>query len=270
MSGPRDWSPDEPRRPGVIRRLLPTALAFVIIFGGLVYLRGDLQELIGTAPGSPRSAAATHRVYTETGPIDGRCDGLPKNLDADTGRTLNALSRCLDRMWAATLDQADIDYARPDEVRLVGDPGEAVCGKDDHDWAGIYCPEERVVNVLVEGGGAFPMMFTLAHEYAHHVQEISGIADQRGSEVFDEAWSRRLELQADCLAAATLRSIGPRLLREQRRLAEGDTGTADEQEAGHRQSHGSGASSAAWMLRGQREGTVRACNTWSAPEDRVS
>ncbi|MDP9860743.1 MULTISPECIES: neutral zinc metallopeptidase [Streptosporangium] len=270
MNGPRDWPAGGPRRRGAIRRTLPAALAFAIILGGLAYLGGDLQALIGTAPGSPRSAAATHRLYEESGPVDGRCDTLPPDPDADVGRTLRALSRCLDRMWAATLAEADLDYARPGEVRLVDRPREAACGTDDHGWAGIYCPEGRVVNVLVEEGRAFPMMFTLAHEYAHHVQEISGIADRRGSEVFDEAWSRRLELQADCLAAAALRTVGPILLREQRRwLARGGE-EADGRQAESRESHGSGASSAAWMLRGQKEGTVRACNTWSAPADQVS
>ncbi|MEU9831060.1 neutral zinc metallopeptidase [Streptosporangium sp. NPDC048047] len=272
MSGPRDWSPGEPRRPGVIRRVLPIALAFAVIAGGTVYLRGDLRSLIGTAPGSPRSAAATHRLYAATRPVGGRCAGLPRDLDARAGVTLRALARCLDRMWAASLAEAGVEYTPPSELRLVRVPADAACGKEDHDWAGIYCPRDRVVNVLVQGGDGrtAPMMFTLAHEYAHHVQEVSGIADRRGSETFDEAWSRRLELQADCLAAAALRVVGPRLLRDQRRLAAADAGDADGPAASYRQSHGSGASSAAWIARGQRTGTVGACNTWGVPAKQVS
>ncbi|GAA2865951.1 hypothetical protein GCM10010517_25350 [Streptosporangium fragile] len=268
MNGPRDWEAHEPRRAGVIRRVLPTALAFVVILSGLAYLRGDLRELIGTAPGSPHSAAATHRLY-ETGPVDGRCETLPEEIDADIRATLRTLTGCLDRMWAATLAQADLAYSPPAEVRLVATPEEAACGIEDYDWAGIYCPDGRVVNVLVEDRRAFPMMFTLAHEYAHHVQEISGIAGRRGPEVFDEAWSRRLELQADCMAAATLRIVEPRRLRNLSRLAGQDSGTQS-QEPAYRQSHGSGANSARWMRRGQQAGTVEACNTWAAPAEQVS
>ncbi|MBB2909906.1 hypothetical protein FHS43_001152 [Streptosporangium becharense] len=271
MNGPRDWRAREPRRAGVIRRMLPTALAFAVVVAGLGYLHGDLRELLGTAPGSPRSALATHRVY-DTGPVQARCDTLPRDIDADIRVTLRALTGCLDRMWAATLAQADIDYTPPEEVRLVGTPEEAACGIDDYDWAGIYCPGDRVVNVLVEDRRAFPIMFTLAHEYAHHVQEVSGIADQRGPEMFDEAWSRRLELQADCMAAATLRIVEPTRLRDLRRLAgaaDGDPGAAGQEEA-YRQSHGSGANSARWMARGERAGTVGACNTWAAPAEQVS
>ncbi|WP_329090909.1 neutral zinc metallopeptidase [Streptosporangium sp. NBC_01469] len=270
MVGPRDWEAREPRRPGMVRRVLPTLLAFAVIVGGLAYLGGDLRELLGTAPGSPLSAAAKHRLYEETGPVGGRCGTLPKDLDADVTASLRALTGCLERMWAATLARADIDYEPPGEVRLVAAPEEAACGIDDYDWAGIYCPEPRVVNVLVEGERAFPMMFTLAHEYAHHVQEVSGIADQRGSEAFDEAWSRRLELQADCLAAVTLRNAAPRRLENLRRLAGRGSGAEDGAEAGYRQSHGSGASSAEWMRRGQEGGTVGSCNTWGAPAEQVS
>ncbi|MET8047046.1 neutral zinc metallopeptidase [Streptosporangium sp. NPDC005286] len=270
MGGPRDWEAYEPRRPGMIRRVLPMLLAFAVILGGLAYLGGDLRELLGTAPGSPRSAAATHRLYEETGPIDARCGTLPGNLDADARASLKALAGCLDRMWADTLARAGIDYAPPEEVRLIAVPEAAACGIDDYDWAGIYCPDSHVVNVLVEDEPAFPMMFTLAHEYAHHVQEVSGIADQRGSEAFDEAWSRRLELQADCLAAATLRIATPRRLENLRGFAGHDSGAEDGAEAGYRQSHGSGASSAEWMRRGQEGGTVASCNTWGAPAERVS
>nr|BFE87107.1 hypothetical protein GCM10020093_097080 [Planobispora longispora] len=169
-------------------------------------------------------------------------------------------------------------------------PEEAACGTEDFDWAGIYCGGEAVVNVLVEGGPddgsgdgsddgsddgsgdgeVFPVMFTLAHEYAHHVQAIVGISAQDGSEVFDEAWSRRLELQADCLAAAALRDVQPYLLNDLRRsLAHGtETDATEEDAAEQRASHGSSRSGALWMLRGQREGTVGACNTWKAPEGR--
>ncbi|WP_326636466.1 neutral zinc metallopeptidase [Streptosporangium sp. NBC_01755] len=270
MGGPRDWEAYEPRRPGMIRRVLPTLLAFAVISGGLVYLGDDLRELLGTAPGSPRSVAAKHRLYEETGPIDARCGTLPRNLDADARASLKALSGCLDRMWAVTLAKAGIDYAAPEEVRLIAASEEAACGIDDYDWAGVYCPDSHVVNVLVEDERVFPMMFTLAHEYAHHVQEVSGIADQGGSEAFDEAWSRRLELQADCLAAATLRIAAPRRLKSLRGFAGRDSGAEDDTEAAYRQSHGSGASRAEWMRHGQEGGTVAACNTWGAPAEQVS
>ena len=136
MNGARDWEAREPHRPGVIRRVLPTALAFAVVIGGLAYLGGDLRELLGTAPGSPRSAAATNRVYEETGPVDARCDTLPKDVDADPATSLRALSKCLDRMWAVTLEQAGLDYERPREVRLVATRDKAACGIEDHDGRG--------------------------------------------------------------------------------------------------------------------------------------
>ncbi|GAA3154889.1 hypothetical protein GCM10010466_52300 [Planomonospora alba] len=258
----------------MLRRTLPVALAFAVVLAGLVHFRDDLRELVGTAPGSGRSAPAVHRLYEMSGPVGGRCADLPGDLDADGEAALRALAGCLDRMWEAALGRAGLDYEPPSEMRLVGTPEEAACGIDDFDWSGIYCSGERVVNVLVERGGeereTFPMMFTLAHEYAHHVQQITGIADQSGPQVFDEAWSRRLELQADCLAAATLRDVHPYLLNDLRRSAAAQSDAVEEQAAAYRDSHGSGASSARWMLRGQKEGTMASCNTWKAPAEEVS
>ncbi|GHH68259.1 hypothetical protein GCM10017673_16690 [Streptosporangium violaceochromogenes] len=256
--------------PGVVRRTLPAALVFALALTALVLLRDDLRGLIGTVPGSPRSVSATHPLYRETGPVDARCDTLPENRDADVVGTLKTLSRCLDRMWATTLGEAGVGYERPGEVRLVSTPEEAACGTGDGDWAGIYCPDRRVVNVLVEGGQALPAMFTLAHEYAHHVQEVGGMADLLGPGGFDEAWSRRLELQADCLAAVTLRTVEPRVLETQRLLAVSDDAADDETAEGYRRSHGSGVSSAAWITRGQRDGTLAACDTWGVPAAEVS
>ncbi|MGC5012775.1 neutral zinc metallopeptidase [Streptosporangium sp. DT93] len=253
------------------RRTVPILLAFAIVVGGLAYFGDDLRELIGTAPGSPRSQAATHGLHERTEPIDARCATLPKDLDADPEASLTALGRCLDRMWTATLERAGTEYTPPDEVRLVTSPSESACGTDEHDWSGIYCSDSRVVNVLVEGDAVFPMMFTLAHEYAHHVQEVTGLSGRRGSEAFDEAWSRRLELQADCLAAATLRTVTPRRLERLRVLAGSrDDDADDDVRADHRRSHGSGASGAEWMRRGQESGSVAACNTWGVPAGQVS
>ncbi|MEU4829101.1 neutral zinc metallopeptidase [Streptosporangium sp. NPDC023615] len=265
--------PDRHARPvrRTVRRTLPVLLAFAVVLGGLAYFGDDLRELLGTAPGSPRSRAATHGLHERAEPIDARCAGLPKDLDADAEASLTAFGRCLDRMWTSTLDRAGTEYAPPEQVRLVTSPSRAACGTGEHDWAGIYCSDSRVVNVLVEDGAVFPMMFTLAHEYAHHVQEVTGLADRRGSETFDEAWSRRLELQADCLAAATLRTVAPRRLERLRALAGSrDADADDDVRADHRRSHGSGASGAEWMRRGQEEGSVAACNTWGAPAGQVS
>ncbi|MDF5752525.1 neutral zinc metallopeptidase [Spongiactinospora sp. TRM90649] len=255
-------------RRGVIRRLLPAAAAFALVLGVVVFFYPQLREVLGTEAGSPRSGAATHPLYSAS-PVPSHCE-LPKDRDADVRRTLGELSRCLDRMWTATLRAAGYEYEPPGEVNLVETAAESSCGRDDDGWAGIYCPETRSVNVLLDASWAFSDMFTLAHEYAHHVQEISGIADQNGSEIFDEAWSRRLELQADCMAAAAMREIDSEAVAMVRAAAGHPGADAEEAWAAHRKTHGSARNSAAWIKRGERQGTIGACNTWAAPQDQVS
>ncbi|GLW05133.1 hypothetical protein Misp01_02630 [Microtetraspora sp. NBRC 13810] len=285
----------------IVRRLLPAGLVFAVVLAGLAVFAPRLRVLLGTDPASATWGAAAHDLYA-TGPVVNRCD-LPANRDENPEATLRALAGCLDRAWARTMAQADREYEPPGEVNLIGSPAEAACGTDEYDWVGIYCPDTASVNVLMEDGKwVFASMFTLAHEYAHHVQEISGIASRRGPEAFDEAWTRRLELQANCMAAAALRGVDPagvRVVRESVAEAagaerdrgragatEGDAdggtdGDADGDADGgtdggtegateQERTHGSAASETAWLLRGERHGTVGACNTWAAPAAEVS
>lgn len=253
------------RRPSggrsLIRRLLPPALVFAVVLAALAVFHPRLREALGTTP-SPGPAVVTRELAAAGVVVVEGCD-LPRDRDAEVRRTLWRLARCLDDAWTATLRRVNRVYEPPADVNLVTSRAEASCGTEDSDWAGIYCPGNRTINVLVEQDWAFTAMFTLAHEYAHHVQEIVGISSA-GRE--DEAWSRRLELQADCLAAVMLREVDPGGLAVMRNAGEED----EERAVPERRTHGSARNSAEWIARGQREGTVAACDTWSASESEVS
>ncbi|MFD0665726.1 hypothetical protein [Thermocatellispora tengchongensis] len=54
----------EGSRRSLVRRLLPVALAFAAVIAGLALLAPHLRDALGTAPGSPRSGAATHPCTT--------------------------------------------------------------------------------------------------------------------------------------------------------------------------------------------------------------
>jgi len=234
-----------------------------VILAALAVFHPRLREVLGTTP-PPGPDVATRELAAVGVVVIERCE-LPHDRDADVRRTLWSLAGCLDDAWTTALRRVNRVYEPPVAVNLVASREEASCGAKDRDWAGIYCPGSRTINVLVEQDWAFTAMFTLAHEYAHHVQEIVGISgDGRG----DEAWSRRLELQADCLAAVMLREVDPGGLAVMRNA--GVSGEGEGHTLSERRTHGSAHNSAEWIARGQREGTVAACDTWSAPASEVS
>jgi uncharacterized protein len=131
------------------------------------------------------------------------------------------------------------------------------------------------------GGGDFAYSYVVAHEIGHHVQDLLGILDkvdnikQRVSQTQANAYSVRVELQADCLAGvwanhadakwkilqpgdvekalATAQAIGDdRLQTSARGYAVPDSFT-----------HGSAAERQKWLTAGLKSGDISNCDTFS-------
>ena len=195
----------------------------------------------------------------------------------------SGLMDCLDATWHPVLIGAAVPASSP-SINLAEHPGNTGCGNPEErsgDFTALYCPADETLYLPVDrlkevdGGRASSHLAILAHEYGHHVQELSGLL-LAASEQLDDVGadtpagrevSRRIELQANCFAGLFLAAVagrGP----VTRGLA--DQAVADFRNGGLSDTHGSRTHQAGWARTGYRGGTTAACNTWSAAPDEVS
>ena len=190
------------------------------------------------------------------------------------------------RVWTGLLGP---DYQ---EARLVLFRGavESGCGYAQAAMGPFYCPRDQRVYIdlgfyeeLRQRFGApgdFAQAYVLAHEIGHHVQTLLGIERQvrqlQGSRP-DRAndLSVLMELQADCFAGVWGHSTAQRRVLEQGDVEEGLNAAAaigddriQEMSTGDVRpeafTHGSSEQRVGWFRRGLEQGTVEACDTFSA------
>jgi predicted metalloprotease len=90
---------------------------------------------------------------------------------------------------------------------------EAGCGYANSAVGPFYCPEDQQVYIDMSffqelstrfgaQGGAFAEGYVVAHEYGHHIQDLTGVLDSSAgaSDTGPTSGAVLTELQADCLA----------------------------------------------------------------------
>jgi len=156
-----------------------------------------------------------------SGLLGGTGQGAPAEesaiADCETGADANERDDC--RLAAATLslDQfwgRELDGYRQPQLIVVDESTSTACGTASNATGPFYCPPEE--NVYVDptffgllreqfGATAGPLaqLYVLAHEYGHHVQQITGIFDRYPNNgTGPDSNGVRTELQADCFAGA--------------------------------------------------------------------
>lgn len=187
---------------------------------------------------------------------------------------------CLDQAWRPVLEQANLPFSPP-ALDTSPDLTDGPCGSApaESEAVAYYCGRNRTIYMPTRrlrdnGGGerAGSHLATLAHEYGHHVQALSGMlraADSKIVAAGEETpagleMSRRIELQANCFAGmfltAASASIGPGLAAE----AVEDFQYAVE-EPPEQNAHGTPGNQAEWASNGFTTGTTTSCNTYAAP-----
>ena len=205
---------------------------------------------------------------------------------------ISQVLRSTEVVWTDVFREAGQTYPAP-KLRLYTESERTGCGQGQAAMGPFYCPADgkvyldtsffQVMSQRLGAPGQFAQAYVIAHEVAHHVQNVLGISDkvdaarQRGSEAQANAMSVRLELQADCFAGVWAK----RSQSEQGwRLEQGDIETAlnaasqigDDtlqrksrgQVVPESFTHGTSAQRVGWFKRGFESGTPDQCNTFEA------
>ncbi len=235
-------------------------------------------------------------VLLQNGPFDGAPPG--GGLQGQTTEGQEELAAFVSVVLADTEDtwhelfaQSGGQYVEPKLVLFAGAVNSA-CGFAQAAVGPFYCPADEKVYIdlgfyqdLKQRFGApgdFAQAYVIAHEVAHHVQNLMGISDtvqdlrQRASETEANALSVRLELQADCLAGlwanhADRQSqvLEPGDLEEALNAASAIGDDRLQRQAGGAVvpdsfTHGSSAQRVRWFKRGFESGALEACDTFGA------
>ena len=211
--------------------------------------------------------------------------------DDQMARFVSTVLADTEDVWTGIFSQGGGRYQEPRLVLFRGATPTA-CGTGQAAMGPFYCPADQKVYIdlgfyetlknQLGAPGEFAQAYVIAHEVGHHVQNLLGISqkvdEQRGrvSQVQYTQLSVRLVLQADCFAgvwanhAQSARQI----------LENGDIEAAMNaaarigDDALQKQSqgrvvpdsftHGTSAQRVRWFNNGLQNGSVKACDTFSA------
>jgi predicted metalloprotease len=162
------------------------------------------QDISNVVPGLPQVGQPGAGGESEIA----QCDtGADANRSDDC--RLAAGSLVLDKYWATQVQ----GYRAPQLIVVDGQTPTA-CGTASNQTGPFYCPPEETVYIdptffallrerFDASAGDLAQLYVLAHEYGHHVQNITGIMDQHPNNgTGPDSNGVRTELQADCFAGA--------------------------------------------------------------------
>lgn len=163
-----------------------------------LFTGGDFSSLLG-AGGGTSQAQESEITSCETG----------ADANANDECRIAATQLVLDGFWGD-----ELQGYRPPELVIVDQSTSTACGTASNATGPFYCPPEEAVyidptffGILREQFGAqagpLAQMYVLAHEWGHHIQQITGIMERYPNNgTGPESNGVRTELQADCLAGA--------------------------------------------------------------------
>ncbi len=201
----------------------------------------------------------------------------------------NAL-QSLNATWQPEFELAGIAFQQPFLHLFSGGVSTQGCGSATSAVGPFYCPRDGgiyldtgfydVMQSQLGAGGDFARLYGVAHEYGHHIQNLTGIASQvRSAQQQDSRRANqlqvRMELQADCYAGVwagkNRNRIEPGDFEEGMRAAAAIGDDAISERMGGRASpesftHGTSEQRMEALRLGMNSGNDTVCDRYFAPE----
>ena len=276
--------------------------------GGRGGLAGLILALIAAVIGVPLaltdgSGSSSHSVSSAgSGDATGSVGSGSLAAKCRTGADANASDDCrvvavvnsVQNYWTGFFARNNQKYP-PAQTVIFSGATRTACGTATSAVGPFYCPGDRTVYLDLgfwqdlktkfgARGGPFAQAYVIAHEYGHHVQNLTGtLSKSQNSQQGANSGAVRVELQADCYAglwahyATTTKDANGRVLIKdltRQDVADGlDAAAAvgdDRIQAQYQGrvtpeswTHGSAAQRQKWFLTGYQTGEFRSCDTFS-------
>ena len=165
-------------------------VAYLLLGGDPAQLEGLRDTTVGTGEGSSQ--------------LETECQTGADAAERDDCRVVGYVNS-VNAYWSEALP----DYQQATTTFFSGSVNTG-CGTATSQVGPFYCPPDQGIYIdlgffdamltqLGAEGGDLAEAYVIAHEYGHHVQNLSGVLQQSG-DTGEESYAVRTELQADCYA----------------------------------------------------------------------
>lgn len=171
-----------------------------------------LSQLLGVDLSGLLGSAGTEQSASEGSSLDECLTGADANADVDC--RMKGAAATLDTYWTEALPAIGTAYSSPQPIALFTDAATTGCGSASSSTGPFYCPPDQTIYIdtaffdelrtrFGSSGGPLAEMYVVAHEWGHHVQNLTGVlASAQDGQTGAASNSVRTELQADCYAGA--------------------------------------------------------------------